>query len=653
MGVVVHRGVGVNLEHVKVGDADLSADLGAASHPRAHHPEVDPKEAVGQAKDAKSANLHSLVGQPPPDVRAAPQRVQTGLQTTEHGPLEHHGHDREEHERDETGEQQRHEKRNQAQVVKVFIIRINPGRPDDDGDRGVVADVVHGVDRGVKPVDAEGPHVEENGPSQNLLHGRKHQQRQRLKQQREERGGAVGPGPLHRSQRFARHAGRQTAGLVPVLGPASLLLNFGGDLLDAAVAEDVGAREVRAELATDIRRELPSHDGAAANLEEVVVQSHGPRIAVEGIRPRLRHRPLGGGEGGAVVTSRLLTLPQRQERLRVALAVRGPRDLVHRDDILGLEKPREAPAGEGHHLLGVGIRRGHRPDERVAPRGVDTRRRVLDAGRLGQRTGDALRRLVPGGDGPVPGDTRRPASRVDFERRLEGHVELPHAVANLLNVQRLGDGAPANLTSRELGDLVHEHEALGPLRGWQPIARVLAQLSQARLLDPPRGHHHHGDSLLERRVRDGDGHDVRHARVRLERLLHLRRGDDLAAPVDHLFAPSGDVQVPVRVHPTHVPGFEPPAGVETPRRRLDIVLVPFGHDAPLDHDVRHAAVRDAFAGIVDDGDLRADGLPGAARSLQGVPRGRARDWHALRHAVRREHRRVVKHLPQLDGHGRQ
>ena len=178
VGVVVHRGVGVDLEHVKVRDADESPNLGAPSHPRAHHPQVDPEEAIGHPKDAKPANLHSLVRKPPSDVHAAPQRVQTGLQATEHGPLEHHGHDREQHKRNQSREYKRHKKRHQAQVVKVFILRINPSRPDDDGDWGVVADVVHEVHGGVKPVDAERPHVEENCPAKNLLHRREDQQRQ-------------------------------------------------------------------------------------------------------------------------------------------------------------------------------------------------------------------------------------------------------------------------------------------------------------------------------------------------------------------------------------------------------------------------------------------------------------------------------------------
>ena len=119
---------------------------------------------------------------------------------------------------------------------------------------------------------------------------------------------------------------------------------------------------------------------------------------------------------------------------------------------------------------------------------------------------------------------------------------------------------PAHLARRQLGNGLHEHEALGPFRGRQPVARVLAQLSQAGFLDSPRGYHHDGDSLLKRRVRYGDGHHVRDTRVRLERLFHLRRGDDLAASVDHLLAPPGDVEVSIGVHPSHVTGFKPAAG---------------------------------------------------------------------------------------------
>ena len=148
------------------------------------------------------------------------------------------------------------EKCAQSQVVKVFVVRVHARHADDGRDERGVTDVVHDVYHRVQHVDAEGPSVEENDPTQDLLHGLKHEQRERLQDQARHRRRTVVMRPVHRSHGLGRQARRKTVLFLSVFLAARasfarpVLVHLRRDLLDGSIAKDI--RPVR--FALNLRR---------------------------------------------------------------------------------------------------------------------------------------------------------------------------------------------------------------------------------------------------------------------------------------------------------------------------------------------------------------------------------------------------------------
>ena len=298
----------------------------------------------------------------------------------------------------------------------------------------------------------------------------------------------------------------------------------------------------------------------------------------------------------------------------------GPRQSTS----LGSRKP-EGTARERHHLGGVAAAHRRRRRSRCCPSCPPTAA-VSSTRGLGQRRRDAVRRLLPRRDpAPAPACSARGPPRTSRRARTWNV-----AISARSRSSRSGSTA-AHLPVSRAGNLIHQHQALRPLAGRQAVRGVLAELAQARALDPARGDDHDADGFLQRRVRHTrwPRRPRLGPRVALERLLDLRGGDDLAAAVDHFFAPPGDVQVPVRVHPPHVPGLEPPPGEERARRRDGsfsyprVTISPARRCAPP--TVAHALP--ASSTMATSGQM---GCRGRTRAFERVPGGRARDRHASR-----------------------
>ena len=62
---------------------------------------------------------------------------------------------------------------------------------------------------------------------------------------------------------------------------------------------------------------------------------------------------------------------------------------------------------------------------------------------------------------------------------------------------------------------------------------------------PGRQHQRGPDGLPQQLVGQREAHGLRHGRVLVEHGVHLQRGDLLAAPVDELLEPPGELEVAV------------------------------------------------------------------------------------------------------------
>src|SRR5262249_39927344 len=93
---------------------------------------------------------------------------------------------------------------------------------------------------------------------------------------------------------------------------------------------------------------------------------------------------------------------------------------------------------------------------------------------------------------------------------------------------------------------------------------------------PPQ-HDGRGDVLAQGRVRNGEGHGLRHCRMLQESFVDFPWGDFLSAAIDDFLAPTREKQVSVVIEKTVVSGLEPSArkgGLACPR--VAVIAV---HDA--------------------------------------------------------------------------
>src|SRR5919197_2605327 len=130
--------------------------------------------------------------------------------------------------------------------------------------------------------------------------------------------------------------------------------------------------------------------------------------------------------------------------------------------------------------------------------------------------------------------------------------------------------AAQNLTRGRLRNLAHEDDASWPLERGQ-VARLAAVRVDRRRRQAVSPRHDEGDhALAPPRVRLADDRDVGDVRMPREHVLHLHRVDVLAAADDHVVDATGDVELTVRVDPSHVArevpavAQRPPVGVGPP-----------------------------------------------------------------------------------------
>jgi len=139
-------------------------------------------------------------------------------------------------------------------------------------------------------------------------------------------------------------------------------------------------------------------------------------------------------------------------------------------------------------------------------------------------------------------------------------------------------------------------------------------------------------------MRDAERRGLGHGGVRQQRLVDLRRSHLLATPIDQLFEPSGDEEVPVGVEIALVAGAEP-AVAEGRRRGRRVPVVARDHVGAADDDLAPPACGDRNAACIDDRDLHvpSGGATDRPRSARGVPR--QCDQRRLRQPVRLDERR--------------
>ena len=97
---------------------------------------------------------------------------------------------------------------------------------------------------------------------------------------------------------------------------------------------DVRPGERTSEFTPHVSRQLSGYDRAPADLKEIVILGDGASVYFQRLGKRVRDLLLHGGQRRELILLRRLSLPQREQRLRVALSVRGARDNIQGDDVL-------------------------------------------------------------------------------------------------------------------------------------------------------------------------------------------------------------------------------------------------------------------------------------------------------------------------------
>src|SRR4051794_2584685 len=195
--------------------------------------------------------------------------------------------------------------------------------------------------------------------------------------------------------------------------------------------------------------------------------------------------------------------------------------------------------------------------------------------------------------------------------------------------------------------LLDEPQVSRDLEAGDPLPAVVEQLLLRRRGAGAQLDERHGD-LLEARVRDADDLDQLDRGVRGEVRLDLRRGDVLAAHLEHLLEAAEEPQPARLVERAAVARVQPALLVERGRRLLRVVVVALaqaeaahedlllGGDPHLDAGQRGAARRDPRLEAV----VRAGVGDGAAALGQAVERElrrlRHRGLHLAQHVGRRD-----------------
>src|SRR6185369_567433 len=168
--------------------------------------------------------------------------------------------------------------------------------------------------------------------------------------------------------------------------------------------------------------------------------------------------------------------------------------------------------------------------------------------------------------------------------------------------QLLGKTDPLQLAGGALRDLGEEHHLPGHLEVGEPTCAEVAELALGgrRSLSQHDGRR---DLLSELVVWHGEGESLGHRGVRREHVVHLQRGELLAAAVDLLLDPTGEPEVALLVEDALVAGPEP-AVPEGLRVGLGIRLVAGSHVGPADGDLAHLPARQLLPVLVEDRHLR-------------------------------------------------
>ena len=299
------------------------------------------------------------------------------------------------------------------------------------------------------------------------------------------------------------------------------------------------------------------------------------------------------------------------------------------------------------------VLRGHHRRRRSAEP-ADVRRHAGDLVRLETDDDQILRpRARPSGRWRAPGTIRsvpsawsvrplladrrevRPADHhadlVALRRQLRRHqaADRPGADDADLHLraetQLLGQADALELAGGALRDLGQEHHLPWDLEVGQLRRAEVAQLALGRRRPLPE-HHRRRHLLAELVVWHGEGERLGHRGVRREHVVHLQRGELLAAAVDQLLEPTGETEVALLVEDPLVAGPEP-AVPEGLRVGLGIRLVAGGDVRPADGDLAHLPARQRLPFLVEDRHLRSRRQ--AHRAGLACPRGEGIGGHLV------------------------
>src|SRR5450759_4203221 len=289
-----------------------------------------------------------------------------------------------------------------------------------------------------------------------------------------------------------------------------------------------------------------------------------------GLRPS-RTAPASSGEAGglrwAAVGAAVIRRPSKPDRLAGTTSGRLPLAALMARATFFDDLGNKVPGGPHRGAVDPGI-----PDHRHLPRpwlssSTAFRQRIADSPRLTRASRSNGR------------STRIPLT----SGLVRGWSDVGSALdpADVAGPLLLAQGKLLHLAGRGLGqglDEVHCRRGLVPR---DPGSDVLDQLGPVEF--GPRPQHHEGlRPLAPGLVRYADHGDLQDGGVRVDGLLHLDRGDVLAAGDDDVLGPVAQLDVAVRVPHSEVTGVEP-AAAEGARGGFGVGVVP-RHDVVAAHD---------------------------------------------------------------------